>query len=119
MTQCFNSCEENSSSVIVPPCHNHPLNLIEVAIQKTRVLTESEKYKLLTASEKAQLKSFVNTPFVNYNKSTEILARHCKNVYHLRAVQRLYTFNPEIRIDSRLTDTNQKNFLFNSEILLS
>ena len=46
----------------------------------------------------------------------------CKNVYHLRAVQRSYTFkasysNPEIRIDSRLTDTNQKNFLFNSEIL--
>ena len=45
MAQCSNSCEENSSSVIVPPCHNHPLNL---AIQKTRELTESEKYKLLT-----------------------------------------------------------------------
>ena len=50
MAQCSNSCEENSSSVIVPPCHNHSLNLIEVAIQKTRVLTESEKYKLLTTS---------------------------------------------------------------------
>ena len=37
MAQCSNSCEENSSSVIVPPCHNHPLNLIEVAIKKTRV----------------------------------------------------------------------------------
>ena len=144
MAQCSNSCEENSSSVIFPPCHNHPLKLIEVAIQKTRVLTESGKYKLLTTSpnekishnqtssldyryfpykrgsqqrkisfqkkwleqhtwlfyggcvekgswclpciifltdsEKAQLKSFFNTPFVNYNKSTEILARHCKNV---------------------------------------
>ena len=42
----FNSCEENSSSVIVPPCHNHPLNLIEVAIEKYKLLTTSPNEKI-------------------------------------------------------------------------
>ena len=35
----------------------------------------------LTDSEKVPLKSFVNIPFVNYNKSKEILSKHSMNVY--------------------------------------
>ena len=76
----------------------------------------------LTESEKAKLKSFVNTPFVNYNKSKEILAKHSNNVYHMRAVETSYAFkssysNPVTRIDNRLMDINQKNFLFNCKVL--
>ena len=65
-------------------------------------------HNFLTDSEKAQLKSFVNTPFVNYNKSTEILATHWKNVYHF---QKIFLFNSEILpvlVEGVLTCARQK-----------
>ena len=165
---------------------SQPFNLFEVAIQKIRVLTDTEKYELLTTSpedkvpdegsnldvryfpykkgtqhrkvsfqrrwlrehnwlcygaggaykgswclpsmlfltgsEKVSLKIFVNAPFVNYNKSKEILTKHSRNMYHLRAVERSYSFkanysNPQSRIDSRLADIDERNFKFNSEVL--
>ena len=63
----------------------------------------------LAASENASLHLgvFINTPFVNYNKSREILEKHAVKEYHSRAVDyhfRMNYANPERRIDSRLTD---------------
>ncbi|XP_062519282.1 uncharacterized protein LOC134194370 [Corticium candelabrum] len=65
---------------------------------------------------------FVRTPFVNYNKSKEIRGRHATTEYHSRAVDRAYYFrmhyfNPEARIDNRMTDINARNYKFNLEVV--
>ena len=76
----------------------------------------------LTDSEKTHLGAFVCTPFKNYNKSKELMERHAKHAYHLRAVDHAFEFtrrwiNPESRIDSQIVDKNSKNFKFNMEVL--
>ncbi|XP_065886738.1 uncharacterized protein [Dysidea avara] len=76
----------------------------------------------LTDSEKTHLGAFVCTPFKNYNKSKELMERHAKHAYHLRAVDHAFEFtrrwaNPESRIDSQLIDKSSKNFKFNTEVL--
>ena len=76
----------------------------------------------LTNLEKTSLGNFVKTPFINYNKSKELLAGHSKKQYHVTAMDRASTFignflNPGRRIDSMLVETSSKNFEFNSRIL--
>ena len=46
----------------------------------------------LTENEKTHLGVFVCTPFKNYNKSKELMERHAKNDYHLRAVDHAFEF---------------------------
>ena len=69
----------------------------------------------LTDNEKTHLGAFVCTPFKNYNKSKELMERHAKHDYHLRAVDQAFEFtgkwvNPESRIDNQIIDKNSKNF---------
>ena len=71
----------------------------------------------LTENEKTHLAAFVCTPFKNYNKSKELMERHAKHGYHLRAVECAFEFtqrwvNPESRIESQIIDKNSKNFNF-------
>ena len=78
----------------------------------------------LASSEIESLGAFVKVPFTNYNKSTELLEKHSKKVYHLRAMDMAYAFqsthvNPQLRIDSRLTDINSRIYKFNSEVVPS
>ena len=79
-------------------------------------------FLFLTDLEKTSLGNFVKTPFINYNKSKELLAGHSKKKYHLTAMDRASTcitnfLNPGRRIDSLLVDASSKNFEFNSKIL--
>ena len=79
-------------------------------------------YLFLTDLEKTSLGAFVKTPFINYNKSKELLMGHSKKQYHLSAMDRASTFisnflHPERRIDSSLLEASSKNFEFNSKIL--
>ena len=67
----------------------------------------------LTDNEKRCLSAFVCAPFKNHNKSKEIMKKHVKHDYHLRAVDRVFKFtwrsvNPESRIDSPVIDKNSK-----------
>ena len=76
----------------------------------------------LTESEKSSLGVFVCSPFTNYNKSKELLEKHFKKDFHLRAVDRAYEFkktwlNPAGRIDTHIMDCSAKNFMLNSKIL--
>ena len=76
----------------------------------------------LTESEKSSLGVFVCSPFTNYNKSKELLEKHSKKDFHLRAVDRAYEFkktwlNPAGRIDMHIMDCSAKNFMLNSKIL--
>lgn len=43
-------------------------------------------------SEKATLGPFVNSPFINYNKSKEVCEKHAKSRLHLLANDRAYSF---------------------------
>ena len=76
----------------------------------------------LTESEKSSLGVFVCSPFTNYNKSKELLEKHSKKDFHLRAVDRAYEFkktwlNPAGRIDTHIMDCSAKNVMLNSKIL--
>ena len=73
----------------------------------------------LIDSEKTHLGAFVCTPFKNYNKSKELMEKHAKHGYHLRAVVEFTRrwINPDSRIDSQIIDKNSKNFKFNMEVL--
>ena len=64
----------------------------------------------------------VKTPLTNYKKSREILEKHAACEYHVRAVDRAYFLkrrfvNPQQKIDTRLTDVNDTNYRYNSDIL--
>ena len=76
----------------------------------------------LTDSEKTTLGPFINSPFINYNKSKELCEKHAKSRLHLLANERAYTFkstynNPERSIDSLVQDANSRHFKFNSKVL--
>jgi len=63
----------------------------------------------LTDDEKANLGAFVCTPFKNCNKSKELMERHAKHAYHVRAVNNAFEFtrrwiNPESRIENHIID---------------
>ena len=76
----------------------------------------------LTAGEKLSYGVFVRTPFVSYQKSSEMFEKHCKSKHHLKAVDQAYYFketyyNPAKRVDTQISAERGKNFKFNSEIL--